>query len=180
VSISETIQSIGFMTDLRESALVFPIMLTTHLSCIAVFGGMILMTDLRLLGLCMTGRSVTDVVGQFRVWKRVGFCLMVTMGALLAGSEAAKYSINPFFWAKMTLLVLVGVHALVFRGSVYNNTEEIDRLPAIPTRAKVAASLSLALWFGLVTMGRLIGYYEPPQEKAAVSHQVTVAAHVPR
>jgi hypothetical protein len=97
VSISETIQSIGFLTDLRESALVFPIMLTTHLSCIAVFGGMILMTDLRLLGLCMTDRSVTDVVGQFRVWKRVGFCLMVTMGAFLAGSEAAKYSINPFF-----------------------------------------------------------------------------------
>jgi hypothetical protein len=105
---------------------------------------------------------------------------MVTMGAFLAGSEAAKYSINPFFWGKMTLLVLVGVHALVFRGSVYNNTEEIDRLPAIPTRAKVAASLSLLLWFGLVTMGRLIGYYEPPQEKAAVSQQVTVAAHVPR
>ena len=180
MSISETIQSIGFMTDLRESALVFPIMLTTHLCCIAVFGGMILMTDLRLLGLAMTDRTVTDVVGQFRIWKRVGFCLMVTMGALLAGSEAAKYAINPFFWGKMTLLVLVGVHALVFRGSVYNNTEAIDRLPAIPTRAKVAASLSLLLWFGLVTMGRLIGYYEPPQEKAAVSQQVTVAAHVPR
>jgi hypothetical protein len=169
VPISETIQSIGFMTDLRESALVFPIMLTTHLSCIAVFGGMILMTDLRLLGLAMTGRTVTDVVGQFRIWKRVGFCIMVTMGAMLAGSEAVKYSANPFFWGKMTLLVLMGVHALVFRGSVYN----------IPTRAKVAASLSLALWFGLVCMGRLIGYYEAPQEKTAVSHQVT-AVHVPR
>ena len=159
------------MTDLRESALVFPIMLTTHLSCIAVFGGMILMTDLRLLGLAMTGRSVTDVVGQFRIWKRVGFCIMVSMGAMLAGSEAVKYSANPFLWGKMTLL---------FRGSVYNNTAEIDRLPAIPTRAKVAASLSLALWFGLVCMGRLIGYYEPPQQKAAVSQHVTVAAHVPR
>src|ERR1700682_359723 len=115
VPISETIQSIGFMTDLRESALVFPIMLTTHLSCIAVFGGMILMTALRLLGLAMTGRSVTDVVGQFRIWKRVGFCIMVTMGGMLAGSEAVKYSANPFFWGKMTLLVLMGVHALVFR-----------------------------------------------------------------
>ena len=34
-------------------------------------------------------------------------------------------------------------------------------LPTIPTRAKVAATLSLVLWFGVLTMGRLIGYYEP-------------------
>jgi hypothetical protein len=41
--------------------------MATHLACIAVFGGMILMTDLRLLGVSMTGRSVTDVVSQFRL-----------------------------------------------------------------------------------------------------------------
>jgi hypothetical protein len=30
----------------------------------------------------------------------------------------------------------------------------------MPTNAKVAACLSLALWIGLVSMGRMIGYYE--------------------
>ena len=83
MTIAETIQDIGFLTEIRESALVYPIIMSTHLACIAVFGGMILMTDLRLLGVTMTGRSVTDVVNQFRVWKRVGFCIMIAMGLLL-------------------------------------------------------------------------------------------------
>jgi len=162
VGIADTIQSIGFLTDLRESALVYPIVMTTHLTCIAVFGGMILMTDLRLLGIAMKDRSVTDVVNQFRIWKRVGFCIMVTMGALLAGSEAVKYSGNPFFWAKMCFLAMVAVHAIIFRPRVYNNTAAIDKAPSLPGRAKLAGALSLFIWLGVLSMGRLIGYYEGP------------------
>jgi len=59
--------------------------------------------------------------------------------------------------------VLVCAHALVFRKSVYHNTEELDRAPAVPSHAKWAAVLSLLLWVGLVSAGRLIGYYEPPR-----------------
>jgi hypothetical protein len=160
MSISESIQSIGFLTAFRESALVYPIVMSTHLACIAVFGGMILMTDLRLLGIAMTDRTVTDVVNQFRIWKRVGFCIMITMGVLLASSEAVKYSGNPFFWAKMFFLIMVAVHALVFRPTVYNNTAEIDRASSLPGRAKAAGAFSLIVWFCVLSMGRLIGYYE--------------------
>ncbi len=162
-SIAHSIQSIGFLTDIRESSLVYPVIMTTHLCSIAAFGGMILMTDMRLLGLAMRSQSVSDVVGQLRIPKRIGFVIMVTAGALLGSSEAEKYAVNPYFWIKMTLLTLVGVHALVFRSRVYNNTAEIDRAPEIPRVAKVAAYLSLLLWIGLVCAGRWIGYYEPPR-----------------
>jgi hypothetical protein len=184
--IAETIQSIGFLTDLRESALVYPVVMATHLSCIAVFGGMILMTDLRLLGLAMTDRTVTDVVNQFRPWKRLGFCIMVTMGALLASSEAVKYSPNPFFWAKMSLLSLVGVHALIFRPRVYNNTAAIDKEPRLPGRAKLAGALSIMLWLSILTMGRMIGYWDgpgspgSPSTAAANSHPAVQLATVGR
>ncbi len=161
--ISESIQNIGFLTAFRESALVYPIVLSTHLTCLAVFGGMILATDLRLLGLALTSHPVSDVIARFRTWKRVGFCIMVTAGALLASSEAVKYAPNPYFWAKMALLALVGVHALVFRPSVYNNGAEIDRAAQIPARARWAGGLSLALWIGILSMGRLIAYYEGPK-----------------
>ena len=157
LSLFQWIQSLGFLTQLRESAIVYPIVMTTHLSCIAVFGGMILMTDMRLLGLALNKYTVTEVVSGLRLWKRVGFVIMVTMGALLAGSEAEKYYHNPYFWTKMTFLALVGVHALVFRPRVYNRTEEIDRAPLLPARAKAAAVLSLVIWTGVLTMGRLIG-----------------------
>jgi uncharacterized protein DUF6644 len=163
LAISEEIQSIGFLTFIRESGLTYPVIMATHLSCIAVFGGMILMTDLRLLGLALKGSSVAEVVNSLRWWKRLGFVVMVTCGVLLGSSEAVKYSINPFFWAKMTLLAMVGVHALIFRPRVYNHPEELDRASQIPSVAKWAATLSLLLWAGLVVMGRLIGYYEPPR-----------------
>jgi hypothetical protein len=164
LSISEDIQSIGFLTDIRESALTYPIIMTTHLASIAVFGGMILLTDLRLLGLAMRGYSIAEVVNGLRWWKRIGFVIMVTMGVLLASSEAVKYSVNPYFWIKMTLLALVGVHALIFRPRVYNHPAELDRSPEIPRVAKLAASFSLVLWIGLVCAGRWIGYYEPPRQ----------------
>jgi len=183
VAIAESIQSIGFLADIRESALVYPVIMTTHLACIAVFGGMILMTDLRLLGLAMTDRTVTDVVNQFRTWKRVGFCIMVAMGILLAASEAAKYTPNPFFWGKMASLVLVAIHALIFRPMVYNNTAAIDAAPSLPGRAKLAGALSLIIWFSVLSNGRLIGYWEGPgspgKPVASAMHSTVAAAHIP-
>jgi hypothetical protein len=84
---------------------------------------------------------------------------------LMAGSKAEEYYYNPFFRTKMTLLALVGVHALIFRRSVYRNTAALDAAPRIPLQAKLAASLSLILWTGLVIAGRGIGYIEPPFDK---------------
>ena len=170
MTISESIQSIDFLTAFRESALMYPFILGTHLVCIGVFGGMILMTDLRLLGLTFKSLTITDVVTSLRPWKRLGGMIMITCGLLLATSEAVKYAPNPYFWTKMTILSLIGIHALVFRPIVYNKTEELDRSPVIPAKAKVAAILSLVLWSSMFIMGRLIAYYEPrtPADQAAV------------
>jgi len=172
----EWIQDVGFLAAIRESAMVYPIIMATHLSCIALFGGMILMTDMRLLGLGLKRYTVSEVVNALRTPKRVGFVLMVTMGLLLACSEAVKYYHNPYFWVKLTLLACVGVHALIFRPTVYNHPEEIDKLPALPSRAKAAAVLSLVIWTGVLTMGRLIGYYEGDKTQKTVQVQVEHAA----
>ena len=63
-SIFESIQSTSLMTWVEQTPWVYPIIMATHLSCIAVFGGMILMTDLRLLGLALRDQSIADVVGR--------------------------------------------------------------------------------------------------------------------
>jgi hypothetical protein len=166
-SLFHAIQETDFATAIRESALVYPVIMTCHLTAIALFGGMILMTDLRLLGLAMQSRPVADVVGGLRAWKRAGFVIMVTCGILLAASKADSYYGNPYFQLKMSLLALVGVHALVFRRSVYGKAEEYDRTARIPRLAKIAACLSLLLWIGLVCAGRWIAYFEPGEKQAA-------------
>jgi hypothetical protein len=151
-------------TAVRESALAYPIIMSLHLTSIAVFGGMILMTDLRLLGVAMRRVPAADLIRQLRWWKRAGFAVMVTCGLLLFSSKADEYYSNPYFQIKMGLLLLVGAHALVFHRSVYGAPGIADG-----ARVKTAACLSLALWLGIMTAGRWIAYYEPPSSKRMAS-----------
>jgi hypothetical protein len=162
------VQSTEFMTYIRESGLTYPIIMSTHLTCIAIFGGLIVITDLRLLGWALQDRPIADVVDGLRWWKRIGFVIMAAMGIMLAGSKAVDYYPNPYFWTKMSFLTLVLIHALIFRPQVYNHPEALDASPMIPTRAKAAGALSLILWTGVLCAGRLIGYYEPPEQKGHV------------
>jgi hypothetical protein len=163
MSFFQAIRETWLATAVRESELAYPIILSLHLASIAFFGGLILMTDLRLLGLALRGSPAADVIRGLRVWKRVGFTIMVTCGLLLASAKADQYYTNPYFLIKMTLLVLVGIHAMIFRRSVYGNPERLDATPALPSAAKIAACLSLALWIGIMCAGRWIAYYEKPR-----------------
>ncbi len=159
------IQNTGWASHLRMSAYLYPMILSSHLAGIALFGGAILATDLRLLGVTLRGLPVSDVVNQLRVPKRIGFLIVATCGFLLASSKAEEYYYNPFFRAKLALFGLVAVHALVFRRSVYNNAAALDQTKRIPGSAKLAATLSLILWVSIACAGRGIGYVEPPLDK---------------
>jgi hypothetical protein len=164
VNIAHSLQSIGFLSDFADSIWPYPIVLSIHLTCIALFGGMILMTNLRLLGLTFKSVTITDMVRSLRPWKRVGGVIMFSTGLLLAASEAEKYAPNPYFLTKMAVLGLIGVHGLICRPIIYNRTADLDRSPVIPTKVKVAAILSLVLWTTMFTMGRLIAYWEGGSE----------------
>jgi len=162
LSLAQWIENISPFSDLRGSSNGYPVVLALHLVAMALFGAMIVMTDLRLLGWAMRGRSISDVVNQLRVPKRIGFVLAATCGALLFFSKAEEYYFNSFFRVKILLFLLVAVHAMIFRGSVYNKAAELDAAPQVPLRAKVAAGLSLLLWAGIMIAGRGIGYLRAP------------------
>jgi hypothetical protein len=162
---AQWIQSTDWATYLRISAYVYPIILSAHLTGIALFAGTVLATDLRLLGVVMRNQPVSDVVNQLRWPKRIGFLIVATCGFLLASSKAEEYYYNSFFRLKLALFALVAVHALVFRGSVYNNAAALDQARRMPGNAKLAAALSLLLWISIACAGRGIGYIEPPLSK---------------
>jgi uncharacterized membrane protein len=165
LSFVQWLQQLSFATAIRESWYVYPIIMTLHLVGIAMFGGLIFITDMRLLGLTMRKRPVADVIEQLRVPKRVGLLLVVTCGLLMFSSKAEEYYYNWLFWTKLSLLGLIALHALAFRSSVYRNPSELDKFASVPVRAKVAAVLSLLLWIGVAIAGRGIGYIDPPLSK---------------
>jgi Family of unknown function (DUF6644) len=165
LSFVQWLQATGFFTVLRGSSYVYPIVMALHMIGIAMFGGMLLLTDLRLLGWAMRKRSIADVVDQFRVPKRWGLLLTVTCGILMFGSKAEEYYYNVFFRTKLILLALVLIQELLFYRSVYANPSALDQAPRIPGSAKLAAVLSLVLWISIACCGRGIGYIEPPLDK---------------
>jgi hypothetical protein len=155
-AILEWIESTDLSTAIREGGLPYPIIGGVHLLSIAWFGGMLLVTDLRLLGWAMRRRAVSDVMNQLRPWKRLGFAIVVATGLLLTWSEPIRLYRSPSFWVKMALFALVGVHALIFRAGVYRYPSKLDA--NVSAQAKLAAVLSLLLWAGLIVSGRLIAF----------------------
>jgi hypothetical protein len=76
LSLAPWIQATDFFTYLRGSGYVYPVILSLDMVAIAFLGGMILMTDLRLLGL-------------------------VTCALLMPGCKAEEYYYNLFSRAKL-------------------------------------------------------------------------------
>ena len=100
----EWVENTNLSTAIREGALLYPIIGGFHLLAIALFGGMLVMTDLRLLGWAMRGRTISDILEQFRLWKRAGFALVASSGLLLTWAErwysATGFTTTRRFWTQ--------------------------------------------------------------------------------
>ena len=80
LEIARWIQDTDWATYIRMSAYLYPSILSTHLTGIALFGGAVLVTDLRLLGVMLRNQPVSDVVNQLRWPKRLGFLVVAGVG----------------------------------------------------------------------------------------------------
>jgi hypothetical protein len=154
LSFFKSLQATDLFSFIRGSAYAYAVLLSLHVVALAFFGGLVVVTDLRLLGLGMRNYSVSDVMNGLRVPKRFGFIFAAACGVLLFGSTAGQSSRNPWFWVKVALLVLIAVNYLIFRRGVYNDSAQLDRGPNLPGRAKLAAGLSLLLWTGVIGAAR--------------------------
>jgi len=162
LSLALWIQATAFFTYLRGSTYSYPSILSLHMVFLACFGGMIVMTDLRLLGFAMRKRSAADVIEQLRIPKRIGLLFMVTLGFLLFACKAEEYYYNIFFRLKLIFLTLVFLHLLLFRRGVLDEVPQLDTTKRLPGRVRLTAYLSLLLWTGVAICGRGIGYIEVP------------------
>jgi len=154
--ICQWLQDSGPATALRESRYMFPLVETTHVLGLTISVGLILMTDLRLIGAALRRESVADVTKQLRPWMLSGFLVMFLSGALLFYCEAAKVYDSPTFRVKLIFLLLAGINAFVFETTVGRNVLEWNQ--AVPPRAKLAGWVSLICWTGVIVFGRWTAY----------------------
>jgi len=156
--------STQFSTTMRESTWAEPIVETIHVLTLTMFLGFSILLDLRLLGVCLTRKRVSQALGQFNPWLFGAFAVMVTTGTLLfCGDPVSFYNTKPpFFKAKMILLVLAGLNVLIFNLGIGRKVTEWDLVPKPPLAAKVAGAVSIVLWILIVAAGRAIAYALPP------------------
>jgi hypothetical protein len=147
---------------IRENGLLFPWIESVHVLAITLVVGSIAIVDLRLLGLTSRNRAISRLSGEILpvTWTAFGFAAVT--GLLLFTSNAVRYSHNPFFLAKMCLLVLAYFNMLLFNVIISRGIERWDESPTVPAAVRFAGAASLTLWIAVVVTGRWIGFTMSP------------------
>jgi uncharacterized membrane protein YhdT len=138
---------------IRNSVWLFPMIEAFHLVGLGVTAGAVLVVDLRLLGVGLRQHPVEQLAEDAQPWLMGSLILMFSSGIPLFLSEATKCYYSFAFWVKMTCLFLVIVFTFTVRRRVAMRGTSTP-----PIRSKLAALVSLALWFGVGWGGRWIGF----------------------
>jgi hypothetical protein len=151
------LQQSAWATDLKQSALVFPLVEGSHILSLSLSVGTIMVVDFRLLRLSFRNQPISLIYQQTMPWFTAGFCIAFFTGALLFATEPLRAYGNGFFRVKMLLLAMAGINALYYRIRYYPNMAEWD-LTATPIGVRAIAALSLIFWIGVITCGRTMAY----------------------
>lgn len=153
----------AFGTALRESLYVFPLLEGVHLIGLALSVGLIIATDLRLIGVFLKQVPVADVLHSLRPYVLSGFVITFITGILLLWAEGPRIWEIPVFPLKLALIVVAGINALWFEIKFGRRVAVWGGSPTLPTGAKFAGWVSLTSWTAVVICGRLIPYLEVTQ-----------------
>jgi hypothetical protein len=135
----------------------FPIIETLHVMALTIFMGSIAMMDLRLLGVASRSSRVSMLAKELLPVTRTAWCLAAIFGSLMFISKARTYAGNPQFQLKFVCMGLAAANMLVFHLGAFRHVNTWDT-GGPPRSAKIAGALSLALWIGVVFMGRWTGF----------------------
>ncbi|WP_460136863.1 DUF6644 family protein [Pseudomonas sp. S1_E04] len=157
-SILQVIEATSLATLIRESGSAFPALESVHVIGIALVFGSIAVVDLRLLGIASHRRSALRLIQELLPYTWVAFVACVITGSLMFAANATTYAQNPVFLWKMGVLMLAGLNMAVFHLGAFRRIDEWDtRLPP-PGQARVAGFSSMALWVGVIFLGRWIAF----------------------
>ena len=143
---------------IRESVNGYPALLTVHVISMCLFAGLIIMMDLRLLGVGNLRTPFSQVQRRLFPGQMLGMVISSISGLVLVYGQPMRFYGNIFFWIKAVMMVLAGVNALAFHWTTYLSVAEWDSATVMPFRAKLAGAVSLVLWAAVVVSGRLIAY----------------------
>ena len=139
---------------LKSSNLLYPLVETAHILGFVVMIGSAFMFDLKLLGFSKK-LSVQNLANHLLPWSRRAFIVVVFTGFLLFITNAEALFINNVFRIKIILVIIALLNAAIFHLFTYPSIKN-DFNPTF--YSKMTAVLSIVLWTGVMTCGRLLAY----------------------
>jgi hypothetical protein len=134
----------------------FAIVEIGHLIALAVFGGAVLLVDLRMMGFGFTSQPAPQVAREFLPLTVGGIVVMFISGSLLLASGPMRYYYNTPFRIKMWLFFIALFFHFTLQIKVARQDAKQDR--STPWR-RAAGGVSLLLWLTIGMAGRAIGYF---------------------
>jgi len=142
-------------TTIAENENLFPWIESLHVLALTLVVGSILIVDLRLIGLASRDRDAQQLMDEVLPVTWGAFFLAAMTGLSLFSAKATTYGHNALFLTKLALLALAGLNMALFHLFI-NRTPLGMGTPRLA--ARFAGVLSLALWVGVVTCGRWVGF----------------------
>ena len=138
----------------RESLWVFPALECLHIYSMIFLVTVVAAVDLRLLGLVMGRKPLSQHSRMALRWMWVCLGINTVSGVLLFMSRAPDYYINSAFQIKILLVVL----GTAYHSVLFHQVGRWDDTPAIPVGARLTGSFSLLLWVGVIAAPRWIAF----------------------
>jgi hypothetical protein len=155
---AESIGATSFSVGLHESYYMYAWIESTHVITLMVSLGMLIVIDLRMLGLWLTNVPASKLAERLDRPMLIGFSIMVVTGVLLYVGIPIRTTQSLWFRIKLILLVAAFINAWLFRRHMQSSVGSWDVAAKPPRRTRIAAALSLTLWAGVITCGRFIAY----------------------
>jgi hypothetical protein len=139
------------------SLLAYPTILLLHVFGMGMVVSVCAGVDLRLLGFA-PAVPIAPMAKFIRfVW--IGFWMNAATGTILVAADAVNKLTNIDFYIKMLLVALAVITTRMIEKRILQNPQT-DNGP-LPANARVLAFMSLILWLGVMTSGRLLAYVGP-------------------
>ncbi|MGH6926288.1 MAG: DUF6644 family protein [Propylenella sp.] len=144
-------------TVLRRSPTLYPFLNAAHILALGVLVGSILPADLRMLGL-FRGVAAGPFLRLLTTVSAIGLAFAIASGFLLFSVKPLDYAVNQAFLAKVSLVALGTVNALIVRFS--GGWRMMLATGESSAGLKVGALLSLIIWVAAIASGRWIAFSE--------------------
>jgi hypothetical protein len=136
---------------------IFVIAQSAHLISLALLGGTVLVTDLRLMNVVMRNVPSNVIADEAHRWFKIALWVILASGFFQLAGVAEKCAGISFFWMKMAALAT----GIIFVFAVKRPLLAGDHNQINPLTLKLVAIASIFIWFTVAACGRWIGFSAP-------------------